>query len=66
MPVTVLVDAAGRVTGIEAAVPGSDFGSVTMQLGAFGVELKTSMPPAAQTVELATRPPSASPWRPEA
>jgi hypothetical protein len=64
MPITVLVDAGGRVAQLEAAIPSSDFGNASMVIGAYGVELKTSLPLERQTVELASQPAARSPWRP--
>jgi hypothetical protein len=65
MPVTVLVDAAGRIAQVEAETPDSGFGNATMRLGGYGVELTPSLPLRAQTVELETQPAARSPWRPE-
>jgi hypothetical protein len=63
VPITVLVDAGGRIAQLEAAVPQSGFGKATMRMG-FGVGLETSVPLEAQTVDLATQPAARSPWRP--
>lgn len=61
--ITILTDALERVTRMQAVLPGSKLGAVSMKLVQFGTTVGKSLPPASQVTDLTSVAPSApSPW----
>jgi hypothetical protein len=58
VPVTVWVDGPGRVVRLQAALPGSGVGTISMSLSGFDVKLATSLPPPSQVLDITALTPS--------
>lgn len=57
--IAVWVDGPGRIARLQATVPGSGLGTVSMSLSGFGVGIPASLPAAAQTVAVGSLSPPA-------